>query len=287
MVLVLATLLFGLSLALNGGVVVSSTRTAQNGADAAALAGADSCAWKVTALNLSGNPTVPGGYTPSPTTPPCGADGTVTVTMSKTTDVSYTFSAGSKHVAKTAKATWLTIKAVTGPFPAIFPAMCLPGALPATGITLVAVGLTSCGGTLGGSNKGYLQDGCNATITVGLPVPDNGNNLNGTGCAEGPATQPKTLEYFRTKDAFGLGVGVVPLPLRKSNAVPYIPAGFLLFKMDGWSTQGGHAGGVSFSCPTTQGMCVHGDAQVRVDIPPGFPTGSTQCFGICRVYLIQ
>jgi hypothetical protein len=120
---------------------------------------------------------------------------------------------------------------------------------------------------------------------VGGIYPDGGNNLVGSDCAE--TGSAPSLEWYRLHDVFGLGLGVVPLPIRLTNNVPYTLAGFGVFRLTGWTTQGSHHGGTAIpdaACSVNTTGCVIGDL-MRMVAPDNFPTVAGTCFGICTVKL--
>jgi hypothetical protein len=180
--------------AVDTGIAIAGTRSAQNSADAAALAGALNCARGVAAPAPA--PYLQEGQTAP--TPPCGSN-SVTVDVSKTQDYTFGKIVGLDNydVKRSATAKWGALNSGEI-FPFTFSTCAFPDSItygeqtPPTAGTLMmlygqGVARTSCPrdpDTTGQSNnsKGFVADGCQITSVGGYLYDARGNSFEGTGC---------------------------------------------------------------------------------------------------------
>lgn len=298
MVVMLAMFAF----AVDTGMAIAGTRSAQNSADAAALAGALNCARGVAAP--SPTPYLQEGQTAP--TPPCNSN-SVTVDVSKTQDYTFGKIVGLDNydLSRSATAKWGALNSGVI-FPFTFSACAFPDtitygtATPPTAGTLMmlygqGVARTSCardGDTTGqaSNSKGFVADGC-VMKSVGSTLTDaQGNNFGGTGCVS------NNLNDYVGQD--------VLLPIWGSasgNPSVYNITSLAMFHVLGWSGNGNDRGGaMQGRCratggftgdPTTQGdsqkPCLYGYL-IKFVSTTGGSTGAP-CNGpiitACNVYL--
>jgi hypothetical protein len=251
MVVVLAVFAF----AVDTGIAIAGTRSAQNSADAAALASALDCARGVAAPAPA--PYLQEGQTAP--TPPCGTN-SVTVEVTKTQDYTFGKIVGldDYDVKRSATAKWGALNSGVI-FPFTFSTCAFPDSItygtanPATAGTLMMLygqGVrSSCardGNTTGqaSNSKGFVEDGC-VMKTVGSTITDaQGNNFGDTGCVS------SNLTYYVGKD--------VLLPIWGSasgNPSDYHITSLAMFHVLGWSGNGANRGGaMQDRCTATGGF---------------------------------
>jgi hypothetical protein len=242
MLLMLATFAF----AVDTGIAIAGTRSAQNSADAAALASALDCA--------RGNPApAPAGYLQegqTAPTPPCGTN-SVTVDVSKTQDYTFGKIVGldTYDVNRSATAKWGALNSGII-FPFTFSTCAFPDsftygtAAPPTAGTLMmlygqGVARTSCsrdGDTTGqaSQSKGFVADGC-VMKSVGSYIYDaRGNNFGGSGCVS------NNLNDYVGKDVLVpiWGAAADVHHPTYGNTTQYTITSLAMFHVLGWSGNG-------------------------------------------------
>jgi Flp pilus assembly protein TadG len=239
-----AVLLVMASFAVDIGSAVAVARSAQNSADAAALAVATDCAR--TGTPSSATPYLTNGQVGSTTG--CGA-GTVTATVSRTRDWTFGKLVGLGDYTKTRSATakWGALGSATGRFPITFGtcAFTITFNVP---VTLHSYDFGTCHNPAG--QFGFVENGCTtqtiAITTPPTPLPGTtGNNLGGTGCS---ASMMDDL----------MNGGDLLMPVWDANNgtgsnASYHLVSFAIFDVTGWSTNGGsnHGGTLQAQCDGT------------------------------------
>jgi Flp pilus assembly protein TadG len=285
-VLAMVLILGVTAVALDGGAAIAAHRSAQNSADAAALAVATDCA-RGAACPSSVAPYLQSGETAGAPAINTGA-GTAQVTVSKTVDFNFApiigMNNGTVHRSATAK--WGTIaSATTIPLTIAsceFSQAILVGT---TDITLYVDDPnphTGCSATSGGFGKLTTTNACTVAFTSGTTVLGQpGNSFNGfPGCI---GTLPTNL--------------LVPIydsaqcdPNRCKGNGQYTLIGFAEFRLTGYSFNGNvFAGTLDKKCPDQQGLlgrnCIRGDF-IQFVTSQGTPGPSTN-FGLVQVSLIK
>jgi Flp pilus assembly protein TadG len=264
-----AVLLIGVAgISVDVGRAVAVTRSAQNGADAVALARAKDCVRGVSSSGyneyIRTGPAIGNGQSESLTGGSCGA-GFVTVTVSETMDytLSKVFGASDTVRSRSATARWGQLASGVI-FPFTFSNCAFPDSFssgnsstPGTLLMLYAQGVrTTCprdGSTEGQSanSKGFIFDGCQMT-SIGETLTDaNGNSFVGTAC------DGTSLDYYVGKD--------VLLPVWGSatsdpGGSVYTITTLVGFHVLGWSAQGNNRGGaMSDRCTASDPAGFKGD----------------------------
>jgi hypothetical protein len=239
---VLTVMLGVAAVALDGGKIIMARRSAQNSADAAALAIATDC-------SRTGSPSSPApylkvSYGESAATPGCGG-GTVTVTVNKTVHYSLAQVLGktSDLVHRSATAKWGALGSSTGLFPLTIGTCAFTSAFNVK-ITLHSYAVPGCPNPSG--QFGFISNGCNnQTVVAGQDLPGTtGNNLVGTGCNEASLQALLGKEILVPVWNSQAGTG--------SNATYHVLA-YAIFLLTGWSTNGGsnHGGTLQAQCDGT------------------------------------
>jgi Flp pilus assembly protein TadG len=284
------------------GSAVAITRSAQNSADAAALAVATDCSR--TGAPSSVTPYLTTGQVPVAMTPACNSGGTgaVKVTVSRTKDWTFGKLVGLGSYTKTRSATakWGALGEATGTFP-ITVAICgVQGAVQGAIITLYSDDVIGCGN--GPGQFGLVGNGCsNQGITLDA-------NMNLT-VAQGNSLQQKTGCDAATFNSQFLNKTVL-VPIWDSHVgTQYHVVTFAQLTLTAWSANGNADSGVPFvfdgvhalppanknpkNCPVqnghddNSGACIqgvlHGFTTQTGTLNPGI-----QCFSnniACFVYL--
>jgi Flp pilus assembly protein TadG len=222
-------LLAGVALSLDVGRFVVEHRSAQNSADARALAIGTDCARTGAPLAVSKYATYLRS-TQTANAPSCGG-GTVTVTVTK--NVNYTFGGVlgllNQNVARTARVKWGQLTSATGTFPIVIPQCGLSGLTLGTLVTLFSDDVTGC--YAGGGMFGFIQNGCSSSLTVVA-----GNTLPGaTGNSFQTKTGCSTAQFntkFLDKDVY-VPIWGTPVVGRNYPIVKYA-----VFHLTAWSANG-------------------------------------------------
>jgi len=266
-ILVLSTVLLLGAVAISVDVAraVAVTRSAQNGADAVALAMAKDCVARG-ALSGAGydryirtSSAIGNGQSQSlvgPLTNTC-ASGSVGVTAKASETMNYSFGkvVGLSNDTLSRKATAKWGQLASGViFPFAFSTCAFPNSFssgnattPGTPLMLYGQGVrTTCprdGSTTGQSSnsKGFIFDGCVMTSIGGTLTDANGNNLGGTGC------QSTDLNFYVGKDVL---LPVWGSAVQNSGGSIYTITNLVGFHVLGWS-----ANGSSNSGPPMTGRC--------------------------------
>ena len=233
-----AVLLVMAAFSVDIGSAVAIARSAQNSADAAALAIATDCARDAGAS--SPTPYLTNGQTGTATG--CNG-GSVTATVSRTKDWSFGKLAGLGAYTKTRQATakWGALGSSRGVFPLTIStcAFTIQFNIP---VTLHSYAVPGCPNPAG--QFGFILNGCTTqTIIAGQQLPGTtGNNLNGTGCSDMSAFLNKEWLVPVWDTASGQG----------ANAQYHVLA-YAIFYVTGWSTNGGqnHGGTLQEMCDGT------------------------------------
>jgi hypothetical protein len=289
-----------MSLAIDGGVIFSNKQSDQNGADAAAMAIALSCANGGSCATSAGNLAInPAGSTPSRTgqvltsTPATLASGQVTATVSKavTTTFGNAIGVASGPTQRSATAKWSQLK--TGTIFAFTFSSCAFPTPVATGpthpIMLYSYGVPGCG-SQGGNSKGFVANGCQLK-SIGDTYDDaNGNSFVGTSCNRGPS-----LDSYVGTDVL---LPVWTTAVAMGGGAKYTLSGMVQFHLLGWSGNGSTRGGaMTGRCTvgTFKGSILGDDTKpcaygyvVNYGVTSGGTTGAS-CTGslpnACFVYL--
>jgi len=225
-----AVLLVMAAFSVDIGSAVAIARSAQNSADAAALAIATDCSRGAGAS--SPTPYLTNGQTATSTG--CNG-GSVTATVRRTKEWTLGKLVGLGSYTKTRQATakWGALGSATGTFP-ITIGTCAFTIQFNIKVTLHSYAVPGCPNPSG--QFGFIQGGCTSqTIVAGATIPGTtGNNLVGTGCNEASlnALLGKDVLIPVWDTAGGTG----------SNATYHVLA-FAIFNFTGWSTNGTSAGG--------------------------------------------
>ena len=282
LILAMVAILVGAALAIDVGRYVLEARSAQNSADATALAVATDCA-------LTGSPIT--DYTPyrkdgQTTTPPVCASNRATITVTKTVDQTF-LQQSVGDVTRSATAKWGTIgKASTLP---IVIADCEFRADEGATVTLYLDDpkpQSGCSSLPGGFSQ-LLGEGCEVTITAGgfAPGKTGGDLQKDVPCITNP-NGPPALPY-----------GVL-IPIYDAQACadagckgkgPYKIKGFALLRVTGYSFNGNaYDGTLDKKCPDDKNRgkyCIRGLYKKFVTTR-GTP-GDSQNFGVSQVWLFD
>jgi hypothetical protein len=234
-VTVLAVVMFVMvAFSVDVGSAAAITQSAQNSADAAALAVATDCA-------RTGNPSsvapyLTNGQVPATMVPGCG-NGAVTVSVSRT--MSWTFGklVGLTTYTQTRKAiaNWGALASSTGTLFPITIGTCAFTSAFNVKITLHSHSVAGCSNPSG--QFGFIQGGCTSqpqTIVAGQWLPGTtGNNLNGTGCTEA------SLNAMLNTDVL---VPVWDSQTGQGSGAQYHILAYAVFHLTGWSTNGNSYG---------------------------------------------
>jgi len=227
-VLVMVMLLGAVALATDGSALVVAKRSAQNSADAAALALAQDCMRPGGTCPSSSSPYLRSGQTSSVST---GA-GSVTVKVDERVNYNFATVLGRSGdtVTRSATARWGALTTATAPFPITISTCAFTGMSFDVKVTLHSYDVPGC--ATGSGQFGFIQGGCtNQTVSVGNVLPGTtGNNLIGTGCTEA------SMNALLNTDVL---VPVWTPPY--SGGFPI--TAYAVFRLTGWSTNGNSAGG--------------------------------------------
>ena len=279
-ILSMAAILIGAALAIDVGRYVLEARSAQNSADATALAVATDCA-------LTGSPIV--DYTPyrkdgqTTNTPACGSN-EATITVTKTVDQTF-LQQSVGDVNRSATAKWGTI-GTASTLPIVI-ADCEFTADFGETVTLYLDDpkpQTGCSSLPGGFSQ-LLGEDCEVTITAGgfAPGKPGGDLQKDVPCITDP-NGPPALPYD------------VLIPIYDAQACadagckgkgPYKILGFALLRVSGYSFNGNaYDGTLAKKCPDDKNRgkyCIRGLYKKFVTTQ-GTP-GDSQDFGVSQVYL--
>ncbi|HUS41915.1 MAG TPA: TadE/TadG family type IV pilus assembly protein [Ilumatobacteraceae bacterium] len=280
LILAMTAILVGAALAIDVGRYVLEARSAQNSADATALAVATDCA-------LTGSPIA--DYTPyrkdgqSISAPAC-VENSATITVTKIIDQTF-LKQSIGDVDRPATAKWGTIKtAATLP---IVIADCEFTAVLGQTVTMYLDDpkpQSGCSSLPGGFSQ-LLGDGCNVTITAGnlAPGKTGGDLQKDVPCITDP-NGPPALPY------------PVLIPIYNAQACadagckgkgPYLIKGFALLNVTGYSFNGNaYDGSLDKKCPDDRNRgkyCIRGTYENWVTTR-GTP-GPSEDFGVSQVYL--
>jgi Flp pilus assembly protein TadG len=237
-VLLMVVMVGAMALAIDGGVIFSNKQSDQNGADAAAMAIALSCANGQTCSASVGTPYInPGGSSPSRTGQTLSSSigsSSVTATVSKVVDTTFGSAIGvtSGTTSRSATAKWQQLKTGTI-FAFTFSTCAFPSSVgigSSNPIMLYANGVPGCSGQ-GANAKGFVSGGCQV-VSIGNTYSDaNGNSFIGTNCSRGGS-----LDNYVGTD--------VLLPVWSSaSGTTYTLGAMVEFHLLGWSGNGNSRGG--------------------------------------------
>ncbi len=274
---------------------VAVTRSAQNSADAVALAMGKDCVVRgglatATAYNrfIRTDPAIGKGQSQSLTAGGC-TSGSVTATATETMDYTFAKLVGMTNTLRTRPATARWGQLASGViFPFTFSNCAFPDSFiagnsgtPGTLLMLYGHGVrTSCprdGNTSGQSSnsKGFVQYGCQLTSVGGTLTDANGNSFVGTEC------DGANLDFFVGKDVllpvWGSAVG-------NPGGSQYTITSLVGFHVLGWSGNGNNRGGaMSARCTASSPSGFKGDpATLGDDTKPclfGYVTSFTSTTG--------
>jgi Flp pilus assembly protein TadG len=234
-VTVLATVMFVMiAFSVDIGSAVAITRSAQNSADAAALAVATDCSRTGSPSSVA--PFLTNGQVPATMVPACNSGGTgaVTVTVSRTNDWTFGKLVGLTTYTKSRSGTakWGALGSSTGLFP-ITISTCAFTIQFNIKVTLHSHNAAGCSNPAG--QFGFINGGCvNQTIVAGQTLPGTtGNNLNGTGCTEA------SLNALLNTDVL---VPVWDTATGQGSSARYHILAYAVFHLTGWSTNGNSYG---------------------------------------------
>jgi hypothetical protein len=266
LILFMALLLGAVGIAIDVGRAVAVTRSAQNSADAVALAMGKDCVGPRRSLSPAGydrfirtGPAIGNGQSQTLAAGGCSS-GFVTARATETMDYSFSKVFGATDTVRSRPATvrWGELASgVIFPFTfsnCAFPDTFTQGNAATPGTLMMLYGQTtrtSCprdGDTTGqGANsKGFIAGGCQLTSVGGTLHDANGNSFVGTNC-DGP-----NLDYFVGKDVllpvWGSAVG-------GGGGSDYTITTLVGFHVLGWSANGSEKGGaMSGRCTATGGF---------------------------------
>jgi Flp pilus assembly protein TadG len=234
-VTVLAVVMFVMvAFSVDVGSAVAIARSAQNSADAAALAVATDCARTGSPSSVA--PYLTNGQVPAALVPACNSGGTgaVTVTVSRTKDWTFGKLVGLTTYTKSRSATakWGQLSSATDLFPITVGSCSFVGLALNVKVTLHSYAVPGCSTPSG--NFGFIAGGC-TTQTIAAPGTlsgTTGNNLVGTGCP--------SLDPYIGRDVL---VPVWDTEASGGTNGTYHIYVYALFHLTGWSTQGNNHGG--------------------------------------------
>lgn len=276
LIILLSVVLLGaVGVSIDVGRAVAVTRSAQNSADAVALAMAKDC---VVRGGLSGagyngyirtGAAIGKGQSQSLAAGSCGS-GSITATARETMDYTFAKIVGMSNTLKSRPATAKWGQLASGEiFPFTFSSCAFPdtftagnGATPGTLMMLYGQGVarTSCSrdnNTTGqaSNSKGFVEGGCTLTSIGGTLNDAVGNNFIGTNC------DGSNLDFFVGKD--------VLLPVWGSatgTQSKYTITNLVGFHVLGWSGNGNQRGGaMSSRCTASSPSGFKGDVATRGD----------------------
>jgi hypothetical protein len=249
-VLLMVVMVGAMSLAIDGGSIFSNKQSDQNGADAAALAIALSCANAGPCSTAVGNPYInPAGSTPGREGQVLSAafgTGEVTATVTKVVDTTFGSAIGVDQgtTQRSATAKWGALGSATGLFP-ITVGTCAFTIQFDIKVTLHSYAVPGCNNPAG--QFGFIQGGCvSQTIVAGQNLPGTtGNNLGGT-CPNPEAA----LNSMLGKDVL---IPVWDTSAGQGAGATYHVLSYAVFNFQGWSTNGGqnHGGTLQAMCDGT------------------------------------
>jgi Flp pilus assembly protein TadG len=230
LVLCMGVLLVAMALSVDVGSAVAGHRSAQNSADASALAVATDCS-RTGAVSSAAPYLKTGQVAQLPSD--CGG-GSVTVKVTKTQDYTAGKVAGldNYNVSGSATAKWGALGSQTGTFPITISTCAFTIAFNVK-VTLHSHNTAGCSNPAG--QFGFIQGGCtNQTIVAGQNLSGTtGNNLVGTGCTEA------SLNALLGKDVL---VPVWDTATGTGAGAQYHILAYAVFNLTGWSTNGNNAG---------------------------------------------
>ena len=237
-VMLMVVMVGAMALAIDGGVIFSNKQSDQNGADAAAMAIALSCANGQACASSVGTPYInPGGSTPSRSGQTLSASigtSSVTATVNKVVDTTFGSAIGvaSGTTTRSATAKWQQLKTGTI-FAFTFSSCAFPspvGIGPSNPIMLYANGVPGCSGQ-GANAKGFVAGGCQVK-SIGDTYGDaNGNSFVGTNCSRGGS-----LDSY-------VGTDVLLPVWSVASGTTYTLSAMVQFHLLGWSGNGNTRGG--------------------------------------------
>ncbi len=267
LIVVLCSLLLvgAVGISVDVGRAVAVTSSAQNGADAVALAMAKDCVVQG-GLSAAGydrfirtDPAIGNGQSQSLTDGSCGS-GFVTATANETMDYTFSKVFGMTDTLRTREATATWGQLASGViFPFAFSNCAFPDAFtsgnsttPGTLLMLYGQGVrTSCprdGTTTGQSSnsKGFISNGCQMTSIGGTLTDANGNSFIGTSC------DSVNLDGYVGKDVL---LPVWGSAVSNPGGSVYTITTLVGFHVLGWSGNGSNRGGaMSARCTSTSGF---------------------------------
>jgi hypothetical protein len=244
-VMLMVVMVGAMSLAIDGGNIFSNKQSDQNGADAAAMAIALSCANNGPCTTAVGQPYInPAGSTPGrsgQTLSASFATGEVTATVTKVVDTTFGSAIGVDQgtTQRSATAKWGALGSATNKFPITIStcAFTIQFNVP---VTLHSHNTAGCSNPAG--QFGFINGGCtNQTIVAGQYLSGTtGNNLQGTGCSTA------SLDALLGTDVL---VPVWDSATGQGSGAQYHVLAYAVFHLTGWSTNGNSFG----SPPSTLG----------------------------------